>query len=89
MHRLPGTRSTALRRREETWQYSLDAVRPELEAAGLAERVASGRTEEVRRLVRDPALDPELRRRVAETGARRVRWYWELEGNGERSRTSD
>ncbi len=89
VHRLPGTRSTALRRREETWQYSLDAVRPELEAAGLAERVASGRTEEVRRLVRDPALDPELRRRVAETGARRVRWYWELEGNGERSRTSD
>jgi len=24
-------------------------------------------------------VDPELRRKVAETGARRVKWYWELE----------
>jgi putative RecB family exonuclease len=80
VHRLPGTRSTAVRRREEAWQYSLEGVRPDLEKSGLSHRVPTGRPEEVRRLVRDASVDPELRRRVAETGARRVRWYWELEG---------
>jgi putative RecB family exonuclease len=82
VHRLPGSRSVALRRREETWQYGLDALRPELEAAGLSHRVAGGLHDDVRRLVRDPNVDPELRRRVAETGARRVRWYWELDAGG-------
>ena len=80
VHRLPGTRSVAVRRREEAWQYSLDGVRPELEKSGLADRVPTGLPEEVRKLVRDPSIDPELRRRIAETGARRVKWYWELEG---------
>ena len=79
VHRVPGSRSVAVRRREEAWQYSLDAVRPILEGAGLASRVPSGAPDEVRRLVRDPTVDPELRRKVAETGARRVKWYWELE----------
>ena len=79
VHRVPGSRSVAVRRREEAWQYSLDPVRPLLERSGLAPRVATGSPEEVRRLVRDPTVDPELRRKVAETGARRVRWYWELE----------
>jgi hypothetical protein len=60
-------------------------MRPELEKSGLAGRIPTGRPEEVRRLVRDASIDPELRRRVAETGARRVKWYWDLEGNrGER-----
>jgi putative RecB family exonuclease len=80
VHRLPGSRSVAVRRREEAWQYSLDGMRPELERSGLADRVATGLPEEIRKLVRDPSIDPELRRRVAETGARRVKWYWELEG---------
>jgi putative RecB family exonuclease len=79
IHRLPGSTSVAVRRREETWQYALDELRPDLERLGLSGRLATGRPEEVRRLVRDPAVDPELRRRVAGTGARRVRWYWELE----------
>jgi len=79
VHRVPGTRSVAVRRREEAWQYSLDHVRPLLEQSGLSGRVSSGTPEEVRRLVRDPDVDPELRRKVAETGARRVKWYWELE----------
>jgi RecB family exonuclease len=79
VHRVPGSRSVAVRRREEAWQYSLDHVRPLLERSGLSARVSSGTPEEVRRLVRDPAVDPELRRKVAETGARRVKWYWELE----------
>jgi putative RecB family exonuclease len=80
IHRLPGSRSVAVRRREEAWQYSLESLRPDLERLGLSERVPTGRAEEVRRLVRDPSVDPELRRKVAETGARRVKWYWELEG---------
>jgi RecB family exonuclease len=79
VHRVPGSRSVAVRRREEAWQYSLDPVRPLLERSGLASRVTSGTPEEVRRLVRDPTVDPELRRKVAETGARRVKWFWELE----------
>jgi putative RecB family exonuclease len=83
VHRVPGSRSVAIRRKEEAWQYALDSVRPLLERSGVADRVAGGTTEEVRRLVRDPAVDPEVRRRVAETGARRVKWYWDLEkGNG-------
>jgi RecB family exonuclease len=79
VHRVPGSRSVAVRRREETWQYSLDTVRPLLERSGLSSRVPSGSPEEVRGLVRDPTVDPEVRRKVAETGARRVKWYWELE----------
>jgi PD-(D/E)XK nuclease superfamily len=79
VHRLPGTRAVAVRRREEAWQYSLNGMRSELERSGLADRVSTGLPEEVRKLVRDPTVDPELRRRVAETGARRVKWYWELE----------
>ncbi len=82
VHRFAGTRSTAVRRREEAWQYALEGVRPVLEASGLAGRIPTGRPEEVRRLVRDPSVDPELRRRVAETGARRVKWYWDLEDGG-------
>jgi putative RecB family exonuclease len=80
IHRLPGSRSVAVRRREEAWQYSLEGVRPELDRLGLSGRLPTGRPEEVRRLVRDPTVDPELRRKLAETGARRVKWYWELEG---------
>jgi putative RecB family exonuclease len=80
IHRFPGSKTVAVRRRDETWQYSLEGVRPELERLGLAGRLPTGRPEEIRRLVRDPNVDPELRRKVAGTGARRVRWYWELEG---------
>ncbi|MGI0155386.1 MAG: RecB family exonuclease, partial [Thermoplasmata archaeon] len=80
VHRLPGSRAVAVRHREEAWQYSLDGLRPDLERLGLSDRVPTGRPEEVRRLVRDASVDPELRRRIAETGARRVKWFWELEG---------
>ena len=80
IHRVPGSRSVAVRRREETWQYSLDAVRPLLERAGLAHRIGSGSQDEIRALVRDRGVDPETRRRLAELGTRRVRWYWDLDG---------
>jgi len=79
VHRVPGSRTVAVRRREEAWQYSLDSVRPLLERSGLASRVSSGTPEDVRKLVRDPTVDPEVRRKVAETASRRVKWYWELE----------
>jgi RecB family exonuclease len=80
VHRIPGTRGTAIRRREETWQYTLGGVRKQIIEAGLDERLGQGTAEEVRRVLRDPSVDPELRRRLAETGTRRVKWYWELEG---------
>jgi putative RecB family exonuclease len=79
IHRVPGSRSVAVRRREEAWQYSLDVVRPLLEASGLGARLSEESPEEVRRLLRDTEIPAELRRKVAETGSRRVRWYWELE----------
>jgi len=85
VHRVPGSQSVAIRRREEAWQYTLDPVRPLLERSGLSGRISNGSPEEVRRLVRDPAVDPELRRKVAETGARRVKWYWELEDDAPES----
>ena len=81
IHRLPGSKAVAVRRREEAWQYALEGVRPDLERLGLSDRLPTGRPEEVRRLVRDPSVDAELRRKVAETGVRRVKWYWELEGS--------
>jgi putative RecB family exonuclease len=79
VHRIPGTRSVAIRRREETWKYSLDGLRPEVAKAGLEERIGKGTPDEVRSVLRDPAVDPELRRRLAEAGTRRVKWYWELD----------
>jgi putative RecB family exonuclease len=79
VHRIPGSKAVALRRREETWRYSPETLRPLLEGAGLQGRVTNGDSVQVRELLRDPAVDPELRRRVAEAGARRVRWYWDLE----------
>jgi putative RecB family exonuclease len=83
VHRIPGTRSVAIRRREEKWQYALDGLRSQVKEAGLDERVGKGTPDEIRALLRDPSIDPELRRRMAEAGTRRIKWYWELdEGNG-------
>ncbi len=82
VHRIPGTHSVAIRRREETWQYTLDGLRARVNAAGLEGRLGRGSAEEVRSVLRDPSVDPELRRRLAEAGTRRVKWYWELEDSG-------
>lgn len=83
VHRIPGTRSVAIRRREETWLYALDGLRTQVSRAGLDERIGKGTPDEVRSVLRDPSVDPELRRRLAEAGTRRVKWYWELdEGTG-------
>ncbi|HTP53556.1 MAG TPA: PD-(D/E)XK nuclease family protein [Thermoplasmata archaeon] len=83
VHRVPGSRSVAIRRREEAWQFSLDSIRPLLESSGMATRLGQESPDEVKRLLRDPEVPAELRRKVSETGSRRVRWYWELEaGDG-------
>ncbi len=79
LHRVPGSRAVAVRHREITWQYPLEAIRPIVEGAGGASRPPPATPEEVRRLLRDPSVPAEARRRVAETGSRKVRWYWELE----------
>ncbi len=77
LHRVEGSRSVAVRHREVAWQYPLEAVGPML--GGSTGTAPPASAEEVRRLLRDPAVPAELRRRIAETGSRRVRWYWELE----------
>ncbi len=79
LHRVPGSRAVAVRRREVSWQYPLDAVRPLLEGSGSSGRLAGESSEEVRRLLRDPTIPPEVRRKVAESGSRQVRWFWELQ----------
>lgn len=79
LHRVRGSRSVAVRHREVTWQYPLERVRPILEESEGTVRGTPGSPDEVRRLVRDPSVPAELRRRLAETGSRRVRWYWELD----------
>ena len=82
VHRVAGSQSVAVRRREEAWQYPLDSIRPLLERHGLGSRLGSGTPEEIRGIIRDSTIDPEVRRRLAEAGARRVRWYWELDAAG-------
>ena len=80
VHRIPGSGPVAIRRREETWRYPTATVEQILGEAGLQALAPHASTEEVRRLLRDPAIDPKVRRKLAEAGARRVKWYWELEG---------
>jgi putative RecB family exonuclease len=80
VHRIPGSRAVAIRRREESWQYREPDVRALAARAGLDERLTDASTDEVRRVLRDPSVPPEIRRQLAETGTRRVRWYWEIEG---------
>jgi CRISPR/Cas system-associated exonuclease Cas4 (RecB family) len=79
LHRVPGSRAVAVRHREVAWQYPLEVVRPILERSGALPRLSAESVDDVRRLLRDPEVPSELRRKVAETGSRQVRWFWELE----------
>ena len=79
VHRIPGSDRIAIRRREESWVYPAERIGPMLVRARLTDRPRPENLEQVRRFLRDPSIDPELRRRVADAGTRRVRWYWELE----------
>ncbi len=82
LHRVPGSHAVAVRRREVSWQYPLEVVRPILERSGTAGGSAPESVEDVRRLLRDSSVPSEVRRKVAETGSRQVRWFWELEDAG-------
>ena len=79
VHRIPGTGQTAIRRREESWVYPSERIGPILVRAQGPGAPRLETVEEVRRFLRDPSVDPTLRRRVADAGTRRVEWYWELE----------
>jgi putative RecB family exonuclease len=79
VHRVPGRETVAVRRREEEWSFAADGVRPLLERHGLLPRASRLDATEIQRLVRDPSLDPALRREIAQRGGRQVRWFWELD----------
>ena len=79
IHRFPGSRGVALRRRQESWTFAPEVVAPILEAHGMPPANVGVDAASLRKLIRDPKIDPELRRRIAELGARSLQWYWELE----------
>lgn len=79
VHRIPGSAGVAIRRREEGWRFPADEVAPILAEHGFESPGALLDDDTIRRLVRDASLDGAMRRRLAETGARHVRWYWTVE----------
>ncbi len=83
VHRIPGSRGTALRRREEAWRIAPEELRRLVPDPSLRERVSAPVPDEVARWLRDPSIDAELRRKVAEHTTRSVRWFWELGGAAE------
>jgi putative RecB family exonuclease len=82
LRRLTGSKGALVRRREDRWTVHPDAVRPILERHGLWARATVPDAEALRRLARDPAIAPEVRRALAHTASRSVRWTWEVEENG-------
>jgi putative RecB family exonuclease len=79
VHRLPGSREVVIRRVEEEWQFAPERISQLLATAGIAPVGTGLGSDQVRAMIRDPSIDPELRRKLAETGTRRVHWYWEIE----------
>lgn len=79
VHRIAGLTATAVRQREEAWAFAPDSVQRILQAHGLEGRVDAGDSGQVRRLLRDPAVDASVREQLATTGGRSVRWFWELD----------
>jgi putative RecB family exonuclease len=79
LHRIPGTREVAIRRREETWRFDPATVDRVLAENGRSEKVDGTDPDAVRKLANDPGLPPEARAALTSAGSRRTRWYWELE----------
>ncbi|MCI4331167.1 MAG: PD-(D/E)XK nuclease family protein [Thermoplasmata archaeon] len=79
VHRVPGQHGVALRRRQEHWTFPPEVVGPLLKAHGLVPASVGADGAALRRLIRDPKVDAELRRRIAEAGGRTLQWYWDLE----------
>ncbi|MCI4325273.1 MAG: PD-(D/E)XK nuclease family protein [Thermoplasmata archaeon] len=79
LHRIPGTKDVAIRRREESWRYDAYRVGQVLAEHGLSARVDRSDSEAVRKLAKDPEVPAAAREAIASAGSRRTRWYWELE----------
>ncbi len=79
IHRMPGTRGVAIRRMEQEWRFAPEALASILKEAGLEDRMIDPDPKAIRRLLRNPSIDAEVRRRLAEVGSRQVKWSWEIE----------
>jgi putative RecB family exonuclease len=79
VHRIPGRRSTAIRRREESWKFDLAEVERILAEHPEAGTVDPKDPDALRRLIRSASVPPATREAIAAAGRRRTRWYWELE----------
>jgi putative RecB family exonuclease len=79
LHRIPGTREVAIRRREESWRFDSRRVGEVLAEHGLSDRVDRANPEAVRKFAKDPEVPSAAREAIASAGSRRTRWYWELE----------
>ncbi|HKV90813.1 MAG TPA: PD-(D/E)XK nuclease family protein [Thermoplasmata archaeon] len=79
IHRIPGSRTIAVRRREETWRFDHVEVDRILGAHPSAVGVDRKDPEAVRRLAQRSDLPAEARAAISAAGSRRTRWYWELE----------
>ncbi|MCI4349192.1 MAG: PD-(D/E)XK nuclease family protein [Thermoplasmata archaeon] len=79
VHRIPGSRETLHRRRESSKEFPLEAFRTVLARHGISERLASAEPAALEGLARDPAIGAEIRKELAETRRRKVRWYWDVE----------
>jgi putative RecB family exonuclease len=81
LHRLPGPEGTLHRRRQVRWNFPPEQVLPVLQTAGLLPSAAKLDPEEIRRLLHDPRVRADVKRKIAERGSRQVEWSLEFEGN--------
>ena len=80
VHRMPGSRETLLRRREEEWSYA-HVPNPAGTSDGRDVAVDFSDARAVRKWLRDPRVPAEVRRAVADGGRRKERYYWSLESS--------
>ena len=85
VHRVPGSESVAIRRREEVWRLPDAGLGALLSELGLEGQLRPDDVEGLRRMATDRATEPATRRRLREAAGRQVRWYWVLEDPGGRS----
>lgn len=86
LHRIPGTAATALRRREERRTLGPEAEAALREDPVLLARVSQPDPAAVERLIRGGPIDPARKRRLQGSLTRSVRWFWELDTEGESPR---
>ncbi len=79
VHRMPGSQAVAIRRKEEFWSFPTQELQPVLEGLARTESPETWTADAIRRLLHDPRVDPETRRRIAAEGTRKVEWYWDIQ----------